>query len=67
MDSHNLKRRKFKAVLRRAGATEIRFHGLRHTFLANNAHPKYVQHQLRQSSIKITMDIYSHLMPEAHQ
>jgi len=71
MDSHNLKRRKFKAVLRRSGVTEVRFHDLRHTFasvlLANDAHPKYVQHQLGHSSIKITMDIYSHLMPEAHQ
>lgn len=71
MDSHNLKKRKFKTVLRRAGVTEVRFHDLRHTFasvlLANDAHPKYVQHQLGHSSIKITMDIYSHLMPEAHQ
>ena len=71
MDNHNLKKRKFKAVLRRAGVSIIRFHDLRHTFasmlLANDAQPKYVQHQMGHSSIKTTMDIYSHLMQESHQ
>ena len=71
MDNHNLKKRKFKAILRRAGVSIIRFHDLRHTFasmlLANDAQPKYVQHQMGHSSIKTTMDIYSHLMQESHQ
>jgi integrase len=41
--------------------------GLRHShashLLASNIHPKIVQERLGHSSIAITMDIYSHLMP----
>jgi integrase len=41
--------------------------GLRHShashMLASNIHPKIVQERLGHSSIAITMDIYSHLMP----
>lgn len=46
---------------------KITLHGLRHThashMLASNIHPKIVQERLGHSSIAITMDIYSHLMP----
>ncbi|MGZ5866973.1 MAG: tyrosine-type recombinase/integrase [Xanthobacteraceae bacterium] len=42
-------------------------HGLRHShashMLASNVHPKIVQERLGHSSVAITMDIYSHLMP----
>jgi integrase len=42
-------------------------HGLRHShashMLASNVHPKIVQERLGHSSIAITMDIYSQLMP----
>jgi integrase len=42
-------------------------HGLRHShashMLAENVHPKIVQERLGHSSIGITLDIYSHLMP----
>ena len=31
--------------------------------LASNVHPNIVQERLGHSSIAITMDIYSHLMP----
>jgi integrase len=45
----------------------VRLHGLRHShashMLAENVHPKIVQERLGHSSIAITMDIYSHLMP----
>ena len=34
---------------------------------ANDAYPKYVQDQMGHASIKITMDTYSHLLPEAHK
>lgn len=44
-----------------------RQHGLRHShashMLASNIHPKIVQERLGHSSIAITMDIYSYLMP----
>jgi integrase len=42
-------------------------HKLRHShashLLAANIHPKVVQERLGHSSISVTMDIYSHLMP----
>jgi integrase len=42
-------------------------HGLRHShashMLAAKVHPKVVQERLGHSSIAITMDVYSHLMP----
>jgi integrase len=45
----------------------VKLHGLRHShashMLAENVHPKIVQERLGHSSIAITMDIYSHLMP----
>jgi integrase len=52
------------AFLKEWGVT---LHGLRHShashLLASNIHPKIVQERLGHSSIAITMDIYSHLMP----
>ena len=45
----------------------VTLHKLRHShashLLAANIHPKVVQERLGHSSIAITMDIYSHLMP----
>ena len=47
--------------------SKVRLHGLRHShashMLAANVHPKIVQERLGHSSIAITMDIYSHAMP----
>jgi integrase len=45
----------------------LRLHGLRHShashLLAENVHPKIVQERLGHYSISVTMDTYSHLMP----
>ena len=45
----------------------IRFHDLRHThathLLANGVHPKIAQERLGHSSIGITLDLYSHVLP----
>lgn len=45
----------------------IRFHDLRHTcaslLLSGGVHPKVVQELLGHSSIKVTLDLYSHTMP----
>jgi integrase len=44
-----------------------RFHDLRHTratlLLANGTHPKVVQEMLGHSTISITLDTYSHVLP----
>ena len=45
----------------------IRFHDLRHThasqLLASGVHPKVAQERLGHSTIAITLDLYSHMMP----
>jgi integrase len=46
-------------------------HKLRHSHashvLVSNVHPKIVQERLGHSSIAITLDIYSHLMPNMQE
>ena len=63
----NLVRRSFKPLLKEAGLPDIRFHDLRHTaatlLLAKGVHPKIVQERLGHSSINLTLDTYSHVMP----
>lgn len=70
-DANNMIKRRFKPALSRAGIDSLRFHDLRHTYasllLANGAPMKYVQHQLGHSSIKMTMDLYTHLLPEVNE
>jgi integrase len=64
--------RHFKAQLKKAGLPKnIRIHDLRHTFvsylLAQNTPPKDVQEIVGHASFSTTMDIYGHLMPNAHR
>lgn len=65
----NLLRRGFFPALRRAGLRKIRFHDLRHTYasllIANKEEPKRIQTLMGHSSIKITFDVYGHLLPNA--
>ncbi|SFS83833.1 site-specific integrase [Paenibacillus sp. BC26] len=59
--------REFKQLLIMADMRKITFHDLRHThaslLLRQNVHPKIVSERLGHSSIKLTLDIYSHLLP----
>ena len=54
-------------ILARAGLPPITAYGLRHTMatilLAANTNPKIVSERLGHSSITLTMDTYSHLLP----
>ena len=56
------------AFLKAYGVT---LHGLRHShaghLLASKVHPKIVQERFGHSSIAITMDSYSHLMPNIQE
>jgi hypothetical protein len=58
---------KFKPLLKRAGLPEIRFHDLRHTcatlLLTRNVNPKIVSEMLGHATIAITLDTYSHVLP----
>jgi len=59
--------RAFRTFLRYHGLPQVRFHDLRHShashMLAGNVHPKVVQERLGHSSIAITLDTYSHTIP----
>jgi integrase len=57
----------FKKVLVDANLLKIRFHDMRHThatlLLLLNEHPKVVQERLGHSTIRMTLDTYSHVIP----
>ena len=59
--------RHFKDVVRKSNLTEIRFHDLRHYhatyLLSQNIHPSIVQQRLGHSSVLLTLDTYSHVLP----
>lgn len=54
-------------LLDKTGLPRIRFHDLRHThatqLLAAGVHPKIASERLGHSTIGITLDLYSHVMP----
>ena len=57
----------FSRLVEIAGVPKIRLHDLRHTSaslaLASGVHPKVVGERLGHSSISVTLDLYSHVMP----
>jgi integrase len=57
----------FNAAVRQAMLPRIRLHDLRHTHatlaLQAGVHPKVFQERLGHSTIAITLDIYSHVIP----
>ena len=64
---HHFRTQSFKPLLKRTGLPDIRFHDLRHTcatlLLSRGHHPKLVQELLGHSSVAMTLDRYSHVMP----
>lgn len=60
--------RTFYNLIEKAGLEDVNLHALRHTFatrlLESGEHPKVVQELLGHSSITMTLDIYSHVMPD---
>lgn len=60
-----------KKLLQKAGLPDIRFHDLRHSaatlLLSEGVHPKVVQELLGHSTISITLDVYSHVLPSMQQ
>jgi len=65
-DVNNLAKR-WGALRDRLGLTGLRFHDLRHTSatlaLEAGVHPKVVQERLGHTNIGITLDTYSHVLP----
>jgi len=68
MDGMNLLHYHFYPLLQQAGLPRIRFHDLRHTaatlLLGRGVNPKIVSEMLGHASIGITLDIYSHVLPD---
>ncbi|MDE3075004.1 MAG: site-specific integrase [Chloroflexota bacterium] len=58
----------FQRLLKRTGSPRQRFHDLRHTcaslLLAQGVHPRVVMEVLCHSNINLTMNIYSHVIPD---
>jgi integrase len=64
-------RRGFKKLLDEAGLPRIRFHDLRHThatlLLLKGVHPKIVSERLGHANVQITLDTYSHVLPNLQE
>ena len=56
-----------RILAKAADVPRIRFHDLRHThathLLSNGVHPKVAQERLGHSTVGITLDLYSHVLP----
>lgn len=69
--SHRNLLRHFQASLEKAGIQRLRFHDLRHSFatflLKKKVHPKVVQSILGHSTISLTIDTYSHILPDIQE
>jgi len=57
----------FVKFMRQHGLPPIRLHDLRHShathMLASGVHPKIAQERLGHSSVSVTIDLYSHVLP----
>ena len=71
LNPENLVKRSFKPLLERVGLPPIRFHDLRHTcatlLLSRGVNPKIVQELLGHANISVTLDIYSHVLPDMQE
>lgn len=67
LDGRHLIRAWFRPLLKKAGLPPIRIHDLRHSYasiaLARGVHPKVVQEAMGHSTIAVTLDLYSHVVP----
>ena len=67
IDTHNWRRRVFKKALVKAEMRAIRIHDLRHTYATIRINAGHnindVSGQLGHSSLKMTLDTYTHWMP----
>ncbi|MCH8988051.1 MAG: tyrosine-type recombinase/integrase [Chloroflexi bacterium] len=57
----------FSALVQKHDLPHLTFHGLRHAFatlgLVAGTNPKVVSEALGHSSVRITLDLYSHVLP----
>jgi integrase len=68
LNHNNFYKRRFRPAVARAGLPDaLRFHDLRHTYvailIAQGAHPKAIADRTGHSSPNVTMSTYAHLLP----
>lgn len=67
----NFARRVWRPALKRAGLEHVSFHALRHSaaafMIAGGADAKKIQRRLGHATIRMTYDLYGHLLPEADE
>ena len=70
LDPHRISKA-FERHLRAAALPRIPLHGLRHTYatlaLSSGVNPRIVSGRLGHSTVALTLDIYSHVLPQADQ
>jgi integrase len=68
LEASNVVNRSFKPLLSRAGVSRIRFHELRHTcgtiMGRTGVGPKHAQDRLGHADISVTLNTYTHVLPE---
>jgi integrase len=68
LNEGNRVRRHFKPILGKEGLPDIRLYDLRHTcttlLLSQGVNPKIVSERLGHASTTLTMDVYSHVLPD---
>jgi integrase len=68
VEPSNLLRRSYARLLKRADVPKVRFHDLRHTYatlaLRDGVPVKVVSETLGHASITLTLDTYSHVLPD---
>lgn len=71
LSDRNILMRHFKPLLKATGLPDIRLYDLRHScatlLLAAGENPKIVSERLGHASITLTLDTYSHVLPDMQQ
>lgn len=71
LSNTNILNRHFKPLLKKAGLPDIRLYDLRHTcatlLLSAGENPKVVSERLGHSTITLTLDVYTHVLPDMQQ
>ena len=71
LQTNNIGQREFARLIKKAEVKRIRFHGLRHTAatlaLLAGVPVKVVSYRLGHAKTQITLDLYSHVIPEMQE
>ena len=67
LNPDNMVKRHFRKILKKAGLRQMPFHSLRHTYCSlkalDGANIQYTRQQMGHSDSRVTLKIYTHVMP----